>query len=37
MTWMAYIDRFYETLKYFELMASVLSCPKEISQSNVNY
>ena len=31
MKWMAYFDGYYGNINYFDLMASVLSCLKEIS------
>ena len=31
MRWMAYYDRYYENISYFDLVASVLTCLIEIS------
>ena len=33
MKWLAYYDRsYYENINYFNLLTSILTCPKEISE-----
>ena len=34
---MAYYDKHYENMKYFDLLASVLSCSNELSERQLLY